>query len=90
MLTGLVHVGQSLALRVALITQGIDVEFGDVATKAPYQRFDIFDADGPRVARVLTNFPQLHLGKAKPNRKAKLGNASLLRRPQLISPKESD
>ena len=88
MVTGLVHIGQSLALRVALITQGIDVEFGDVATKAPYQRFDIFDADSVRVRSVLVNFPQLHLGKAK--RKAKLGNPSLLRRPQLISSKETD
>lgn len=88
MIAGIVHVGQSLALRVALITQGIDVEFGDVATKAPYQRFDIFDADGPRVAQVLAKFPQVHLGKAK--RKVKLGNASLLRRPQLISSKETD
>lgn len=88
MLAGLVHVGQSLALRVALITQGIDVEFGQVATTAPYQRFDIFDADGPRVSEVLAKFPNVRMGRAK--RKVKLGNASLLRRPQLISSKETD
>lgn len=88
MLAGIVPVNQSLALRVALIVQGVDVEFGEVATKAPYQRFDIFDADGPRVADVLAKFPQVRLGKAR--RKVKLSDASQLRRPQLISSKETD
>lgn len=90
MLAGVVPVSQAFALRVALAVQGIDVEFGPVATKAPYQRFDIFDADGQRVAGVLGRFPRVKVGKAKPNRKAKLGNASLLRRSQLISSKETD
>lgn len=88
MLAGVVPLSQSLSLRVALIVQGIDVEFGDVSTKAPYQRFDIFDADMARVNDVLTRFPRVRTGKSRG--KVKTADASLLRRPQLISSKETD
>lgn len=87
MLAGLVHTSQSLALRVAFITEGVDVEFGETATKAPYQRFDVFDADRLRVEKVLSRFPNVRVGKAK--RKVKLGDSSLLKRPELIPSKEA-
>jgi hypothetical protein len=87
MLAGLVHTSQSLALRVAFITEGVDVEFGETATKAPFQRFDIFDADSMRVQRILKLFPSVKVGKSK--RKVKLGDASLLKRPELIPSKEA-
>lgn len=86
MIAGVVPVSQSLALRVALITQGIDVEFGATATVAPYQRFDIFDADNLRVREVLNRFPRVKTGKAK--KRVKLSDPSLLKRPQLRSSKE--
>lgn len=88
MLAGIVPVSQAFALRVALTVQGIDVEFGEVATTVPYQRFDIFDADGQRVAGVLGRFPNVKVGKAR--RKVKLSNPAQLRRPQLRSSKETD
>lgn len=88
MLAGIVPVSQAFALRVALTVQGIDVEFGEVATTVPYQRFDIFDADGQRVSKVLARFPRVETGKAR--RKVKLSNPAQLRRPQLRSSKETD
>lgn len=88
MLAGIVPVSQKLSLQVALIVQGVDVEFGPVATKTPFQRFDIFDADMSRVEDVLSNFPRVRIGKAK--RKVKMGDASLLARPELRSSRELD
>ncbi|QJD50761.1 hypothetical protein KNV00_gp044 [Streptomyces phage Bmoc] len=88
MRAGIVPVSQSLSLRVALIVQGIDVEFGDIATKAPYQRFDIFDADARRVDDVLKNFPMVRVGRSKG--KVKMADPSLLKRPELRSSKELD
>lgn len=88
MLAGIVPVRDSLAFRVACIVQGIDVEFGDVATKAPFQRIDIFGADMQRVNEVLTRFPRVRIGRSRT--KVKTGDASLLKRPQLVSSKELD
>lgn len=88
MLAGVVPVSQSLSLRVALIVQGIDVEFGETSTLAPYQRFDIFDADMARVRGVLDNFPRVRVGKSKG--KVKMTDPSLLKRPELRSSKELD
>lgn len=86
MLAGIVPLSQSLSLRVALIVQGVDVEFGESARG--YQRFDIFDADMTRTRDVLGRFPRVVVGRAK--RKVQSPDASLLKRPQLISSKESD
>lgn len=88
MLAGIVPVRDSLALRVAFIVQGVDVEFGEVATKAPFQRIDIFDADMQRVNEVLARFPRVRIGKSKG--KVKVADASLLKRPELRSSKELD
>jgi hypothetical protein len=79
MLAGLVPVSQSLALRVALVVQGVDVEFGESARG--YQRFDIFDADRLRTESVLSRFPNVRTGKARI--KVKTADASLLGRPKL-------
>lgn len=88
MLAGIVPLRDALSLRVAMIVQGVDIEFGPIATKAPFQRFDIFDADLSRVEDVLSNFPRVRVGKAK--RKVKMGDASLLARPELRSSRELD
>lgn len=88
MLAGVVPLRDVLSLRVALCVEGIDAEFGDVATKTPYQRVDIFDADRVRVDNILKRFPRVMMGTAK--RKAKTADPTLLRRPQLISSKETD
>lgn len=87
MLAGIVPVRDSLALRVAFIVQGIDVEFGDVATKAPFQRIDIFDADMQRVNEVLARFPRVRTGRSRT--KVKTGDASLLGRPKLENRRDS-
>jgi hypothetical protein len=79
MLAGIVPISQSLALRVALVVQGVDVEFGESARG--YQRFDIFDADRLRTESVLSNFPNVRTGKARV--KVKTADASLLGRPKL-------
>lgn len=86
MLAGIVPLSQSFALRVALAVNGVDVEFGDTARG--FQRFDIFDADVLRTKTVLDRFPRVVVGRAK--RKVQAHDASLLKRPQLISSKESD
>jgi hypothetical protein len=86
MLAGIVPFGQALSLRVALIVQGVDVEFGE--SSSGYTRFDIFDADRQRYTEVLNRFPRVRTGRAK--RKVKVGDASLLKRPELISSKELD
>ena len=86
MLAGIVPAAQSLSLRVALIVQGVDVEFGESARG--YTRFDIFDADRIRYTEVLNRFPRVRTGKARVQ--AKTGDASLLKRPQLVSSKELD
>jgi len=88
MLAGIVPLRDSLSLRVALIVQGVDVEFGPIATTGPFQRFDIFDADMARVSEVLKRFPRVKVGKSKG--KVKLADASLLKRPELRSSKELD
>lgn len=88
MLAGIVPLRDALSLRVAMIVQGVDIEFGPIATKAPFQRFDIFDADLSRVEDVLSNFPRVRVGSAK--RKVKMGDASLLARPELRSSRELD
>lgn len=81
MLAGIVPTSQKLSLQVALIVQGVDVEFGDVATRSAFQRFDIFDADMSRVNEVLARFPRVRTGKARI--KVKTADASLLGRPKL-------
>lgn len=86
MLAGLVPVFQSLSLRVALSVMGVDAEFGESARG--YQRFDIFDADGLRTKSVLDRFPNVVVGRSK--RHVVQADPTLLRRPQLISSKESD
>lgn len=85
MLAGLVPVHQSLSLRVALIVQGVDVEFGETARG--FQRFDIFDADRMRTDGVLSNFPKVVIGKARI--KVKTADASLLGRPKLENRRDS-
>lgn len=87
MLAGIVPVSQKLSLQVALIVQGVDVEFGDVATRSPFQRFDIFDADMSRVESVLENFPRVRVGRSR--RKVKLGDTSLLVKGQAVSSKDT-
>lgn len=79
MLAGIVPFGQALSLRVALIVQGVDVEFGESARG--YTRFDIFDADRLRYTEVLNRFPHVRTGKARI--KVKTADASLLGRPKL-------
>jgi len=86
MLAGMVLLSQSLSLCVALIVQGVDVEFGETARG--YQRFDIFDAYSDRYGKVLAQYPRVVTGKAK--RKAQTGDASLLNRPELRSSRELD
>lgn len=85
MLAGLVPISQSLALRVALIVQGVDVEFGESALG--FQRFDIFDAERLRTESVLNRFPRVVVGKART--KVKTADASLLGRPKLENRRDS-
>jgi hypothetical protein len=70
-----------------MVVQGVDIVFGDVATQAPFQRFDILEADETRARRVLANFPRVHVGR--PRRKVNLGDASLLKKSAPLSSKDT-
>lgn len=87
MIAGIVPLRDALSLRVAMIVQGVDIVFGDVATKAPFQRFDILEADETRARNVLANFPRVRVGR--PRRKVNLGDASLLKKGAPLSSKDT-
>ncbi|QGH76324.1 hypothetical protein SEA_DAUBENSKI_257 [Streptomyces phage Daubenski] len=87
MIAGIVPVRHALSLRVAMIVQGVDIVFGEVATKAPFQRFDILEADETRARDVLSRFPSVHVGR--PRRKVNLGDASLLKKGKAVSSKDT-
>ncbi len=87
MIAGIVPLRDALSLRVAMIVQGVDIEFGDVATKAPFQRFDILEADETRARAIIARFPRVVVGK--PVRKWKAADASLLKKGKVVSSKDT-
>ncbi len=87
MIAGIVPQRDALSLRVAMIVQGVDIEFGATSNILPYQRFDILEADETRARAILANFPRVRVGK--PVKKWKAADASLLGRAKLVSQKDT-
>ncbi|QNN98263.1 hypothetical protein SEA_LILMARTIN_264 [Streptomyces phage LilMartin] len=87
MIAGIVPVRDALSLRVAMIVQGVDIEFGPIATRAPFQRFDILEADETRARAIIARFPRVRVGT--PVKKWKEADASLLGRAKLVSQKDT-
>ncbi|QDH93882.1 hypothetical protein SEA_EVY_251 [Streptomyces phage Evy] len=87
MIAGIVPQRDALSLRVAMIVQGVDIEFGATSNILPYQRFDILEADETRARAILANFPRVRVGK--PVKKWKAADASLLGRAKLVSAKDT-
>lgn len=87
MIAGIVPQRDALSLRVAMIVQGVDIEFGATSNILPYQRFDILEADETRARAILANFPRVRVGK--PVKKWKEADASLLGRAKLVSQKDT-
>lgn len=81
MIAGIVPTRDVLALRVAMVVQGVDVEFGRVSEILPFQRFDILEADETRARAVLAKFPSVRTGR--PVKKFREADKSLVGRPKV-------
>jgi hypothetical protein len=63
MIAGIVPTRDVLSLRVAMVVQGVDIEFGATSNRLPFQRFDILEADETRARAILANFPRVRTGR---------------------------
>lgn len=81
MIAGIVSTRESLALRVAMVVQGVDIEFGKTSEVLPFQRFDILEADESRARAVLAKFPNVRTGR--PVKKFKEAPKGLVGRPKV-------